>query len=100
MKLSKNRLNKIKAKKNASRKKFHLRKKESKYNKSQKKHRRNTHLKQKTMKIYVGGGYGDQFIKPICIGDMVNKLTSCVVGTSDYNNLRPQLVESLRLTLV
>ena len=96
MKLSKNRLNKIKAKKNASRKKFHLRKKESKYNKSQKKHRRNTHLKQKTMKIYVGGGYGDQFIKPICIGDMVNKLTSCVVGTSDYNNLRPKLVADLK----
>ena len=55
MKLSKNRLNKIKAKKNASRKKFHLRKKGSKYNKSQKKHKRNTHLKQKTLKIYIGG---------------------------------------------
>ena len=48
------------------------------------------------MKIYVGGGYGDQFIKPICIGDMVNKLTSCVVGTSDYNNLRPKLVADLK----
>ena len=99
MKLSKNRLNKIRAKKNASRKKFHLRKKGSKYNKSQKKHRCNTHLKQKTLKIYVGGGkyqYGDQFIKPRCIRDMVNKISSCAVGTSNYNTLRPKLVEDLK----
>jgi hypothetical protein len=56
MKLSKNRLNKIKAKKNPSRKKFPLRNKnKGKYEKTQKKRTRNTHIKQKTLKIYIGG---------------------------------------------
>ena len=45
MKFSKNRLNKIKAKKNVSRKQFHLRKKSSGYKKSQKKHKRKNHIK-------------------------------------------------------
>ena len=55
MKFSKNRLNKIKAKKNVSRKQFHLRKKSSGYKKSQKKHKRKNHIKRQTLKIYLGG---------------------------------------------
>ena len=56
MKLSKNRLHKIKLKRNDSRKKYNLRRKKGgKYENSRKKGTRNTHLKNKTMKIYVGG---------------------------------------------
>jgi len=58
MKLSKNRLNKIKLKRNASRKKYNLRRKKSAHENTNKKNRRNPHLKSKTLKIYrkhVGG---------------------------------------------
>ena len=58
MKLSKNRLNKIKLKRNASRKKYNLRRKKSAHENTNKKNRRNPHLKNKTLKIYrklVGG---------------------------------------------
>ncbi|MDA9072515.1 hypothetical protein N9K75_01425, partial [bacterium] len=70
MKLSKNRLHKIKLKRNASRKKYNLRKKKGKYENSQKKHRRNPHLKRKTMKVYVGGGVGASKILPENFEDM------------------------------
>ena len=59
MKLSKNRLHKIKLKRNASRKKYNLRRKKGKYENSRKKYRRDNHIKQKTMKIYVGGDSGN-----------------------------------------
>ena len=55
MKLSKNRIHKIKLKRNSSRKKYNLRRKKGKYENSRKKGKRNTHLKNKTMKIYIGG---------------------------------------------
>ena len=51
MKLSKNRIHKIKLKRNSSRKKYNLRRKKGKYENSRKKGKRNTHLKNKTMKI-------------------------------------------------
>jgi hypothetical protein len=64
MKLSKNRLHKIKLKRNASRKKYNLRKKTGKkYENSRKKHVRSTDIKRKTMKIYIGGG--DASSKPV-----------------------------------
>jgi len=56
MKLSKNKLNKIKLKRNASRKKHNLRKqKKSVYESSKKRNKRNTHLKRRTLKMYLGG---------------------------------------------
>ena len=58
MKLSKNRLHKIKLKRNASRKKYNLRRKKSAHENTNKKNRRNPHLKSKTLKVYrklVGG---------------------------------------------
>ena len=56
MKLSKNKLNKIRLKRNASRKKHNLRKqKKSVYESSKKRNKRNTHLKRRTLKMYLGG---------------------------------------------
>jgi len=56
MKLSKNKLNKIKLKRNTSRKKFNLRKhKKSLHENSKKRNKRNTHIKRKTLKLYLGG---------------------------------------------
>ena len=55
MKLSKNRLNKIKLKRNASRKKYKLRTQRGKYENSKKRYKRDTHLNRKTLKVYVGG---------------------------------------------
>lgn len=59
MKLSKQRLNKIKVRKEGSRKKKHLRKNKKKFDNSKKKHNRKSHLKNKTLKIYFGGGPTD-----------------------------------------
>ena len=65
MKLSKNRLHKIKNKKNHSRKKCNFRKKhKSSYKNTQKKHYKKGNLKNKTLKIYVGGGAGQSSPKP------------------------------------
>jgi hypothetical protein len=72
MKLSKNRLHKIKLKRNASRKKYNLRKKKGKYENSHKKHTRNPHLKRKTMKIYIGGGGSASKILPETLEDVSN----------------------------
>ena len=55
MKLSKNRLNKIMLRRNASRKKYKLTTPNGRYENSKKKNKRNTHIKRKTLKIYVGG---------------------------------------------
>ena len=55
MKLSKNRLNKIKLKRNASRKKYKLRTQRGQYENSKKRNKRDTHLNRKTLKVYVGG---------------------------------------------
>lgn len=55
MKLSKNRLNKIKLKRNASRKKYKLRAERGKHENSKKRYKRDTHLNRKTLKVYVGG---------------------------------------------
>ena len=65
MKLSKNRLHKIKNKKNHSRKKCNFRKKhKSSYKNTQKKHYKKGNLKNKSLKIYVGGGAGQSSPKP------------------------------------
>jgi hypothetical protein len=56
MKLSKNRLNKIKLKRNASRKKYKLRTQRGQYENSKKRNKRDTHLNRKTLKVYVGSG--------------------------------------------
>jgi hypothetical protein len=56
MKLSKNRLNKIKLKRNASRKKYKLRTQRGQYENSKKRYKRDTHLNRKTLKVYVGSG--------------------------------------------
>ena len=50
MKLSKNRLNKIKLKRNASRKKYKLRTQRGQYENSKKRYKRDTHLNRKTLK--------------------------------------------------
>ena len=55
MKLSKNRLNKIKRNKNHSKRKKVFRKKKHSYKNTQKKNRKQHNLKNKTLKIYVGG---------------------------------------------
>ena len=55
MKLSKNKLNKIKVRKDGSRKKNHLRRNKKNFDNSKKKHNRKSHLKNKTLKIYFGG---------------------------------------------
>ena len=57
MKLSKNRLHKIKGKKNSSRKKNNFRKRKGKksYENTKKRHKRTHNLRKKTLKIYVGG---------------------------------------------
>jgi len=55
MKLSKNKLNKIKNKKNDTRKKFNNRRKKRSKHVSEKKHKKHRNMKNKTLKIYVGG---------------------------------------------
>ncbi len=55
MKLSKNKLNKIKNKKNDTRKKFNNRRKKKSKHISEKKHKKHRNMKNKTLKIYVGG---------------------------------------------
>ena len=59
MKLSKHKLNKIKVRKEGSRKKKHLRRNKKKFENSKKKHNRKSHLKNKTLKIYFGGANED-----------------------------------------
>ena len=62
MKLSKNRLHKIKGKKNSSRKKNNFRKRKGKksYENTKKRHKRTHNLRKKTLKIYVGGDETEQ----------------------------------------
>ena len=62
MKLSKNRLQKIKGKKNSSRKKNNFRKGKGKksYENTKKRHKRTHNLRKKTLKIYVGGDETEQ----------------------------------------
>ena len=55
MKLSKNRLHRIKRKKNCSKRKKVFRKNKRSHQNTQKKHHRHPNLKNKTLKIYVGG---------------------------------------------
>mgnify|MGYP005635054247 FL=1 len=55
MKLSKNRLHRIKRKKNGSKRKKVFRKNKRSHQNTQKKHHRHPNLKNKTLKIYVGG---------------------------------------------
>ena len=55
MKLSKNKLNKIKNKKNDTRKNFNNRRKKKSKHVSEKKHKKHRNIKNKTLKIYVGG---------------------------------------------
>ena len=55
MNLSKRKLNKIKVRKDNSRKKKHLRRNKKKFDNSKKKHNKKSHLKNKTLKIYFGG---------------------------------------------
>jgi hypothetical protein len=83
MKLSKNRLHKIKLKRNASRKKYSLRKKAGKYENSRKKNTRNNHLKIRTMKKYVGGV------------DSVNSVNSVTSPESKKNIIPPEEIESV-----
>jgi hypothetical protein len=65
MKLSKHKLNKIKVRKDNSRKKKHLRRNKKKFENSKKKHNRKSHLKNKTLKIYFGGANEDCQFKNI-----------------------------------
>ena len=55
MKLSKNRLHRIKRKKNGSKRKKVFRKNKRSHQNTQKKYHRHPNLKNKTLKIYVGG---------------------------------------------
>jgi len=59
MNLSKRKLNKIKVRKDNSRKKNHLRRNKKKFYNSKKKYNRKSHLKNKTLKIYFGGANED-----------------------------------------
>ena len=59
MNITKRKLNKIKVRKDNSRKQKHLRKNKKKFDNSKKKHNRKSHLKNKTLKIYFGGANED-----------------------------------------
>lgn len=59
MNITKRKLNKIKVRKDNSRKQKHLRKNKKKFDNSKKKHNRKFHLKNKTLKIYFGGANED-----------------------------------------
>ena len=74
MKLSKNRLHRIKRKKNGSKKKKVFRKNKRSHQNTQKKHHKQPNLKNKTLKIYVGGADVIPETKtPINIGVSSNK---------------------------
>jgi len=65
MNLSKRKLNKIKVRKDNSRKKKHLRRNKKKFYNSKKKNNKKSHLKHKTLKIYFGGANEDCQFKNI-----------------------------------
>jgi hypothetical protein len=101
MKLSKQRLNKIKVRKEGTRKKKHLRKNKKKFDNSKKKNNRKSHLKNKTLKIYFGGANEDcqyknipfhkkfpEYFRKLSSFDKKNFITTYFLPTKNMNCLQ------------